>query len=126
MSSANEPISIPDDLEDLTPEWLSAVLDADVASVEANPLSVGTTGRVYRLALETRGSSEAAESPATVIVKLPAEDLETRAFFHARGLYRNEAQFYELLAADSGIEPPIVTSPERRTIRVAWPSSWRM
>ncbi len=104
-------MAIPDGIEDLTPEWLSAALSegsesasGTVTAVEAEQINVGVgfTGRVYRATLshERPGSS-----PASLIVKLHSEDAGIRSTLGELGVGA-EVAFYRDLAPDAGIRTP--------------------
>jgi aminoglycoside phosphotransferase (APT) family kinase protein len=101
MTSDLSSLPIPDSLDEITDDWLSVVMGAAVVRRGVEPLSVGTTGRVYRLTVG--GDGAAGQS---LIVKLPAEDLDQRAYYDARGFYLQEASFYRLLAPEAPIGTP--------------------
>ncbi|HKP44777.1 phosphotransferase family protein [Mycobacterium sp.] len=81
--------SIPRHPADLTSDWLSAVLTADVRDVEVTPIGTGQTGATYRVAPTY---SADAGLPPTFAVKLPAQDDTVRERV-ALG-YLSEVEFY--------------------------------
>ena len=92
---------IPEQLDDLTPEWLTAALREGghlpagaVTAVERTVLGEGEgfMGDIARLTL----SYEGGEGPATLVAKMPR--LENRAFGELVGVYERESCFYENLA----------------------------
>jgi hypothetical protein len=90
---------IPNDPEELTPEWFSQVLAKRVPGVEVAGVRVldrhaGTTGRV-RVGLDYAGG---VRGPASLFVKLPPFDPEQRAIVELTGMGRREARFYAELA----------------------------
>ncbi len=103
-------LSIPERLDDLTPEWLTAALRASgelapagaVTSVERQVLGEGEgfLGDLARLTL----SYEGGEGPATVIAKLPK--LANRAMGELLGAYERESCFYDEVAADLPLATP--------------------
>ena len=99
-------MSIPVEVEDLTAEWLTEVLQerapgAVVTRVEVLDTSSGTTGRA-RLRLE----SDDERVPDTVFVKLPPFSEERRAMVNAAGMGVTEARFYEEVAALVPVRTP--------------------
>jgi hypothetical protein len=91
---------IPVEVDDLTPEWFSEVLQRDITRVDVVDRHSGTTGRV-RLTL-----FDAADLPGHVFVKLPPFDAEQRAFVNAVGMGVTEARFYRDLAGEVGLRVP--------------------
>ena len=97
---------IPQQPEDVTPEWLSAALQrggvlgggARVTSIERDELSagVGFIGIVLRLTPTYDG--EASGAPISLIAKMPSPDPAARQLAAMYGLYERELQFYRRLA----------------------------
>ncbi len=90
---------IPRQPEDVTAEWLSAVLsdgDSVVEVSEANIAAIGTgqTGATYRVTLRYLANPRGL--PATYVIKLPAQDdtVRDRVAFG----YRSECTFYATVA----------------------------
>jgi len=89
---------IPTAIDDLTPAWLTGALAA-VASpgarvVRAEPTDVGSgmglLGSLHRLAL----TWDCATGPSSVVAKLPAAGMRSRAVASALGMYPREVRFY--------------------------------
>jgi hypothetical protein len=78
-------------IEQITGEWLSGALGADVRAVQAVPVGTGQTGASYRLLLDWDGSSP------TCIAKLAGGDIPAR--HRVAPGYRREVAFYSRLAA---------------------------
>jgi thiamine kinase-like enzyme len=104
---------IPRSLEDLTPEWLTAVLrargflgDARVVSREAEILGEGEgfVGQIIRLRLAFDRPAPAA--PASLIAKLPIGLARNRRAGEALGAYEREIRFYTELADRVPIRKP--------------------
>ena len=95
---------IPVAVDDVTPEWLSQVLNLDVVATEVLDQHSGTTGRA-RLAL-TYGSGGDGDCPASLFVKLPPFDERQRRFVAQTGLGTAEARFYRDVAADVPMRVP--------------------
>lgn len=103
-------LTIPERLDDLTPEWLTAALresgelapTASVTSAERQILGEGEgfLGDIARLTL----SYEGGEGPATVIAKMPK--LANRAMGELLGAYERESCFYDEMAADLPLTTP--------------------
>ena len=103
-------LSIPEQLDDLTPEWLTAALresgeltaSTTVTSAEQQILGEGEgfLGDIVRLTLSYDGG----EGPGTVIAKLPK--LANRAMGELLGAYERESCFYNEMAADLPLTTP--------------------
>jgi hypothetical protein len=96
--------------DEITPAWLTAVLQADgalgtgrVVDLDATPVGNGLMGVCVRAALQTEDAP--ADAPASVVVKLSAEDDGARAFMGQTG-YRNELCFYQHLAPTLAVRAP--------------------
>jgi aminoglycoside/choline kinase family phosphotransferase len=96
----------------LTPEWLTAVLEAGghlrgarVATVTARPLGTGQMCDSIRLSLTYDGPTDA---PTALVAKLPAADDTSRATAVAMRSYEKEVRFYRELAADLDVATPAV------------------
>ena len=103
-------LSIPEHLDELTPEWLTAALreagelaaTGEVTSVDRKMLGEGEgfLGDIARLRLGYQGG----EGPATVIAKMPK--LANRAMGELLGAYERESCFYDEMATDLPLETP--------------------
>ena len=103
-------LPIPERLDDLTPEWLTAVLresgelapSARVTAATRETLGEGEgfLGDLARLTLDYEGEA----GPATMIAKLPK--LANRAMGELLGAYERESCFYDELAADLPLSTP--------------------
>lgn len=103
MTSA--PAEVPSSINDVTPQWLTAVLGgATVTAVRAEQIAqdTGFSSLLYRLHLT--GDSTV---PSTLIVKLPAES-ETRGAMEMLGGYRREVSFYQRVAGRAPLSTPQV------------------
>ncbi|KAA0081649.1 aminoglycoside phosphotransferase family protein [Mycolicibacterium sp. P9-64] len=87
-------VSIPRHPADVTAEWLGAVLDTDVRTVDVVPIGTGQTGATYRVTVTY--PDDAAGLPATFAVKLSSQDDTVRERV-ALG-YRSEHAFYTDIA----------------------------
>jgi aminoglycoside/choline kinase family phosphotransferase len=92
---------IPRHPADVTSEWLSAILGADVRSVDVTPIGTGQTGATYRVSATYDGPSD---RPGSFAVKLPAQDDAVRERV-ALG-YRSEVEFYTDVAEKVAIPVP--------------------
>ncbi len=103
-------LPIPERLDELTPQWLTAALQetgelepqGEVLSVTQETLGEGAgfLGDIARLTLEYGGGT----GPATVIAKIPK--LANRAIGELLGAYERESCFYDELAADFPLSTP--------------------
>lgn len=101
-------ISRPDQV---TPEWLTAVLRAagatdegTVVDVKATPVGTGQVGDSVRFALSW---DDADAGPATVVGKFPTEDETSRATATAVRTYEVETRFYQQLRGRVDIAAPV-------------------
>lgn len=99
-------ISHPDDV---TPEWLTAVLttsgdlpEGRVSEVTSQPVGTGQVGDSVRFHLTYEGG----QGPATVVGKFPAEDETSRGASVATRTYEIETRFYQLLRDRVSITTP--------------------
>jgi hypothetical protein len=78
---------------DVTADWLTTVLGAEVRTVQVTPIGTGQTGATYRL---TVGYADDVGLPASFAIKLPSQDDTVRDRV-AIG-YRSEHAFYNDVA----------------------------
>jgi len=102
--------------EQITPEWLTAVLRADgsigagrITAIQGRTVGNGLMGVCVRCSLTLEDAPEGA--PTSVIVKLAAEEDSTRAFMANTG-YRNELCFYQHLAPTLTVRAPYCSFAE--------------
>ncbi len=95
--------------EQVTPEWLTAVLHAAgaldrgrVIGVESTPVGTGQVGDSIRFALSYDGG----EGPPTLVGKFPAADETSRAAAAATRTYEVETRFYQQLRDRVAITTP--------------------
>jgi hypothetical protein len=105
--SAPEPAII-DDPKNLSPEWLSAVLqgaghDVRVRGYRSESVGTGQMAHNERIFLDYEG--EAGSAPATIVGKFPSPSVESRAAGGAGG-YKAEVRFYQELASRLSIRVP--------------------
>lgn len=94
-------VPIPRHPADVTGEWLSAVLGADVRNVDVTPIGTGQTGATYRVSATYAGPCDL---PASFAIKLPAQDDAVRERV-ALG-YRSEVEYYTDVADKVAIPVP--------------------
>jgi Phosphotransferase enzyme family len=87
--------------EDLTPQWFSSVLAAEISQVTCTPIGVGMVGLNLRCELIGDGSH-----PRSVVVKLPSADPTSRATGIALRNYEREVKFYDEIAPTVDIRAP--------------------
>jgi len=93
--------TIPSTVSEITPAWLSAALDADVAAVEVLDAHSGTTGRAR---IGVRGAGV----PETLFVKLQPFEEDQRAFLRMVGLGVAEAKLYAAVGNELPVRVPRV------------------
>ena len=98
-------MTIPVEVDEITPAWLSHALGAPVVRVDVLDRHSGTTGRA-RIAVEY--GDHAAARPATMFVKLAPFDVGQRGFVDAVGLGVSEARFYRDVAREIPLRIPAV------------------
>lgn len=89
------------ELGDLTPEWFSSVLKAQISKVSAAEIGVGMVGMNVRCELTGDG-----HHPASVVVKLPSANATSRATGIALRNYEREVKFYAEIAQTVQIRLP--------------------
>jgi len=94
--------SIPGSTDELTPEWFSGILDADVSAVELVDAHTGTTGRAKVRLTST------ADIPETVFLKLQPFTPEQREFMAMVGMGVSEARLYAQAGDDLPVRVPRV------------------
>ena len=106
-------VAIPDTIDALTPDWLSASLaesgalpSGRVSGFESDRIGVGEglIGDVYRLRL--RVDPGASGAPRTLIAKFPTAEKRTRATAELMGAYEREILFYRELASEVPCRTP--------------------
>ncbi|QPC99930.1 phosphotransferase family protein [Qipengyuania soli] len=95
-------VSFPAHPDDVTPQWLGEVLDAEVRSVSWKPIGTGQVGDSVRFTLEADGA------PRTLAGKFPAADAASRGTAIMFGLYRKEVEFYRQTAPHLEVRVPNV------------------
>jgi hypothetical protein len=93
---------IPTTASDLSPEWLSQVLGAEVVDVKVLDHAFATNQRV-RIGL---GYGSAGAGPASLFVKLAPLDPAHRAMIGATGMGEREAEFYSDVAPSVNLRVP--------------------
>jgi len=93
---------IPSHPADITPAWLSSVLNIDVRDVAVAPIGTGQTGATY--CVSAAYATEQPELPGTFAIKLPAQDEAVRERITIG--YRSEHAFYTGVADRVKIPTP--------------------
>jgi hypothetical protein len=87
--------------EDVTPEWLQGVLGTGpIASIATEQIGTGQMCENHRLAVSYADGD--ATGPASVVLKIPAQDEASRQTGLALGLYEREVRFYLEVAPQVG------------------------
>ncbi len=89
--------------DEISPEWLTHVLDAPVTGCRVVDDHQGTTGRAV-ITLQYEASVHAL--PGRLFVKLPPADEQQRAFVQENGMGRREARFYRQLSREIPVRVP--------------------
>ena len=96
--------------EEITPEWLTAVLarnghpDAVIEKLGAQSIGTGQVGENLRLDLHYSPAGE--PGPASLVAKLPSPNEVSRNTAVAQGIYNREVQFYAQIASTVDIRTP--------------------
>jgi hypothetical protein len=101
-------LAIPATIDQVTPEWLSSVLNAPVRSIDVRQVGVGVgiMGTIHKIDLTY--ATPTAGAPATVVVKQAATAEANREQGVALGLYTAEVRFYRELASKTKLRVPQV------------------
>jgi hypothetical protein len=87
-------------LQEITADWLSNLLQAEVSDVATQPIGTGQVGATYRLTLTgTNG-------PATLVAKLPSNDDLSRSTGKSHLTYLRESRFYQQFAGRKPMAVP--------------------
>ena len=93
--------TFPTSADDLTPEFLSTVLSADVTNFDVQLVGAqGATTTAARIELEYAGSASGA--PPAIFAKWASPIPAVQQMATANGMYRREVRFYKDLAETSG------------------------
>src|SRR3954452_16079667 len=84
------------EIEDLTAQWLSAVVGTDVDSFATERIGTGQMSLSYRVTLDRE------TGPGSVVVKVAATDPTSRATGVGLGAYEREVRFYREVAGRIG------------------------
>ena len=99
--------TVPGDLQDITPLWLTSALScgrepegASVTGYTVEPIAEGKgyMSRLYRLWLDYDG--ESGNAPDSIIAKLPSSDPLLKLVYNRLGQNLREVCFYRELAGD--------------------------
>ncbi len=104
--------TMPKTSDEITPEWLNAVLDdavtggAQVSSIEKEIIGQGAgfLGELSRLTLAY--DRESPSAPPAIIAKLPTQDEPVRSLAQLINVYEREVRFYEQIADETPIRTP--------------------
>jgi len=101
---------IPKDISEVTPQWMSEVLEQSVNTLEYTQIGqgVGIMGDIYRVTIDTNSDSVF----PSVVVKLPSSAEENRAQGIALGMFEAEVRFYKELAGRVQVGLPQVYAAE--------------
>lgn len=86
--------------DEVTSDWLGAILGEPVSSVRWEPIGTGQVGDSVRFHLEGEGA------PATLAGKFPAADAASRGTAVQFGLYSKEVEFYRKAAPLIDVRAP--------------------
>ncbi len=105
---ADTPDTIPAQVDDITVEWLNAVLPDDVGTVvdleiEHFGEGVGILGELARVTLDYRSGES---GPRTLVAKCPTPSVDNQFLAVAMGFYLREVNFYREIAGGVDIRVP--------------------
>lgn len=89
--------------DEITPEWLSTVFDAEISAVTSERIGDGLVGLNLRVRMDAAGREDVPES---VVIKLPSLDETSKATGVALRNYEREVKFYEHIAGTVDIRIP--------------------
>ena len=105
--------TVPDDLQDITPLWLTRALSSSrepegafVTGYTVEPIAEGKgyMSRLYRLWLDYDAESD--DAPKSIIAKLPSSDPSLKLVYKRLGQNLREVCFYRELASDVQVQTP--------------------
>ena len=98
---------IPKTINDITSDWLSAAVGAEVAAYQPTQIGqgVGIMGDIFRVDLKYASGDL---GPASVVVKLPSSFEENRSQGVALGMFEAEVRFYNELAREVKVGLPTI------------------
>lgn len=96
-------MNIPSSVDDLTPQWFTAVLGAPIDAVDVLDAHSGTTGRA-----RVKLTASSSDVPETVFVKLQPFAAEQRTFLRQIGLGVAEARLYAEVGGELPVRSPTV------------------
>ncbi len=94
-------LPVPRSLDEVTSAWLSLALGESIEVVSRDRVGTGQVGLSVRFVL-----AGPANTPASVVVKLPSDDAQSRATGVAMRNYEREVRFYAEVAPTVGIRTP--------------------
>ena len=108
MASSEVVPSFPTTPTSLTAQWVTGVLESNgvaagaLRDIQTSKIGTGLIGDSYRLTLTWEGT-QPVDAPSTLVVKLAAEDLTSRATGVGLRNYEREVRFYREIAPTMGI-----------------------
>ena len=98
--------AIPKTFDDVSAEWLSEVLSADITSISSTRIGegIGLMGDIYRVELTYDTNQK--NNLESVVVKLPSSFEENREQGVALGMFEAEVRFYNELGEKTGTGLP--------------------
>ena len=88
--------TIPVHPDEITPRWMSDLLDTEIEQVTWQPIGTGQVGDSVRFTLQ--GPQVGQDAPPTLAGKFPSSDPTSRQTAAMFGLYRKEVLFYREIA----------------------------
>ncbi|RYY25352.1 MAG: hypothetical protein EOP62_13840 [Sphingomonadales bacterium] len=107
-------LAIPEDIDDITLEWLQSSLksrdiDDELRSFSVAPIGegFGQTGIAALIRLDYANTAKSsANRPETLVIKMATPDPTRRAVARSMNLYDREVRFYQTLAEDVRVRVP--------------------
>ncbi|MSQ09466.1 MAG: hypothetical protein EXR52_00445 [Dehalococcoidia bacterium] len=105
-------VAIPTSLDDLTPAWLTAALQAagvaerPVVAATIEPLGAESGFLCQTVRVRLTYAPGGRQGPASVVAKLPSADPSVRSVIHSFGFYEREAKFYTAFSETNPLRPP--------------------
>ena len=108
MAEQRNGSSLPTQVDDISVEWLNAVLGSEFGTVASIGIDhfgegVGILGELARITLEY---ADGQCGPATIVAKCQSPTAENQFLATAMGFYLREVNFYRQVAHDVGIRVP--------------------
>ncbi len=93
--------------DEITTDWLSGILNADVRAAPSERIGDGLVGLNLRVKIDYAEGADPSSRPESLVIKLPSLDETSRSTGIALRNYEREVKFYEHIASTVDIRVPV-------------------